>query len=395
MALLQGDPLPNITTSQTQTTQAPSWYTDYLTNLSNTGTSAGANAQYVGAQPLQNQAFNLAASNVGNYQPNLNAANFNLSQVENMSALGSANNMLNESANMSAAGAGQQGINAAMQTAPSNVQNYMNPYIGSVVDEAGRLGLQNIRNTISPQATAGAVGSGQFGSTRGANVLGQNITGALQNLGGQQQGLLASGYQNAITASQADMARQLQAGVAAGQLTATDAARLSDIGKTQGSLTSADMASKLRTAEQYGALGSMTQSLGMGDVNALSTMGAQQQQIGQNEQLFPLQLAEKQANIMRGFTIPTSVSGTYTGPIPGAYASAPLSQIMSGASLIGALSNTPIGQGIGNFFSSPSDPYAQAQQAVKQYGAGNVYGPYGGSGVVPSSFDPNQDSLGD
>ena len=265
----QGDPLKNITTTQSQTTTAPSFYTDYLTNLATNATNAGAGADFVGATDLQNQAWNLASGNVGNYQPNLNAAN----------ALT---------------------MNSATTAAPSMVNQYMNPYMSSVVDEAGRLGLQNIRNTISPQATAGAVGSGQFGSTRGANVLGQNITGALQNLGGQQQGLLASGYQKAIEAAQADLARQMTGG------------------------------------SQMGALASATQNLGLGDVNALSTLGAQKQQIEQNRELFPLQIAEKQAGLLRGYTIPTSVSSSYTGPIPGAYQTSPLAMMTSlGSGLTG------------------------------------------------------------
>lgn len=271
----QGAALPSITTTQQQATAAPAWYMDYLNSLAGTSTAAGANAQYIGAQPLQQQAFNQTAANVGNYQPNLASAN----------ALT---------------------MNAATMGAPQLAQSYMNPYINNVVDEAGRLGLQNIRNTISPQATAGAVGSGQFGSTRGANVLGQNVTNALQNLGGQQQGLLASGYQNALTTAQADLQRQMVGG------------------------------------SQMGALGTTTQQLGMGDVNALSTMGGQQQQMAQNEQLFPLQVAAQQAALMKGFTIPTSVSSTYTGPIPGAYQTSPLMQLGS------------LGAGIGSFFQTPA-----------------------------------------
>ena len=274
----QGAALPNITTTQQQATAAPAWYMDYLNNLAGTSTQAGANAQYIGAQPLQTQAFNQTAANVGNYQPNLASAN----------ALT---------------------MNAATTGTPQLAQSYMNPYIHSVVDEAGRIGLQNIRNTISPGATAGAVGSGQFGSTRGANVLGQNITGALQNLGGQQQGLLASGYQNAMTQAQADLARQMAGGA------------------------------------QMGALGTTTQNLGMGDVNALSTMGGQQQQMAQNQQLFPLQVAAQQAALMKGFTIPTSVSSTYTGPIPGAYQSSPLQQVASLGAGITGLFTTPTGGG--------------------------------------------------
>ena len=368
----QGAALPNITTTQQQATAAPAWYMDYLNNLAGTSTQAGANAQYIGAQPLQQQAFNQTAANVGNYQPALNQAYNQLGQAGNMSAMGAGADVLNQSANMSGAQAGQAGINAAMQTAPSNVQNYMNPYLSNVVDEAGRLGLQNIRNTISPQATAGAVGSGQFGSTRGANVLGQNVTSALQNLGGQQQGLLASGYQNAITSSQADMARQLQAALASGQLTQADAARLAQIGQTQGQLTSTDMSARMQAAQNYGALGTATQNLGMGDVNALSTMGGQQQQMAQNQQLFPLQVAAQQAALMKGFTIPTSVSSTYTGPIPGAYQTSPLMQLGS------------LGTGIAGLFQTPSSGGASTITNIGDW----LSKTFGSSGGSTPAIDP-------
>jgi hypothetical protein len=53
---------------------------------------------------------------------------------------------------------------------------------------------------------------------------------------------------------------------------------------------------------------------------------------------------------------------------------------------LGGISQTPfgqsIGQGISNLFGS-SSPTANAQQAIAQYGAGNVYG-FGGSGTVPT-----------
>jgi hypothetical protein len=384
-----------------------------LTNLANTSTSAGQNAQYVGAQPLQTQAFNQTAQNVGNYQPLLNSSIGQVGQAADMSAYGAGSgalntsalmsgaqagagslaqsaglsgaqagaSALNQSAAMSGAQAGQAGINAAMQTAPSNINQYMNPYTSSVVDEMGRLGQQNIRQSLSPQTTAGIVGAGQFGSQRGAQALGQNIQGALQDLGGRQGTALQTGYTQALGASQADMARQLQAGVAAGQLTATDAARLAQIGQTQGQLTAADAAklaqigqtqgqltaadaarlaqigqtqgqltnaditSRLQGAQQYGNLAGQQQSMGLADVNALSTMGAQQQQIAQNQQLFPLQVAAQQAALMKGYTVPTNVSSTYTGPIPGAYSTSPLSQIASLGSGVAGLFTSPAGGG--------------------------------------------------
>ena len=66
-------------------------------------------------------------------------------------------------------------------------------------------------------------------------------------------------------------------------------------------------------------------------------MGGQQQQIQQNQSLFPMQVANQQAALLRGYTIPTSTSSTYTGPIPGAYSASPLSQIAGVGSLLGAL----------------------------------------------------------
>jgi len=39
-----------------------------------------------------------------------------------------------------------------------------------------------------------------------------------------------------------------------------------------------------------------------------------------------------------------------------------------------------------------NDPYAQAQQAMKQYGQGNVYG-YGGQGQIPTNPDFSKDTF--
>lgn len=270
---IQGAPLPNITTTQSQATAAPSWYMDYLNNLAGTSTAAGGSAQFVGAQPLQTQAFGQVAGNVGNYQPNLQSAN-------------------------------QLTMDAATAKAPQVAQSYMNPYISNVVESIGALGQQNIMNNVAPQTTAGIVGAGQFGSQRGANALANNLTQAGVGITAQQAQALKEGYQQSITNAQLDLQRQMGGGA------------------------------------QMGALGGQTQQYGLADVNALSTMGGQQQQIGQNEQLFPLQLAAQQAAIMKGYTVPTSVTNTYTGPIPGAYQVSPLSQLASLGSGITGLFQT-------------------------------------------------------
>lgn len=287
MSLTQGSPLPNITTTQGQTTTAPAWYTDYLSNLAQQGSAAGQGAQYVGATPLQQQAFDATQANVGSYQPALTAAT-NL--------------------------AGQAGNYDVAQAAGA----FMNPYTQNVVDTLGALGKRNIQQFLAPQATAAAVGSGQFGSKRGAEVLGQAVNTGLQNLTAAQAQALQTGYSQALQAAQQQEA------------------------------------AKLAASQQFGNLASQTQQMGLSDINALATLGAQQQQIEQGKTLFPLQMAAQQAGLLRGYTVPTSVSSTYTGPIPGAYAASPLSQIAGLGSIMGAVSNTnlgrTIGTGIGNLW---------------------------------------------
>jgi len=233
-SLTQGTALPNITTTQSQATAVPQFYADYLNQLATGGAKAAENAQYVGAQPLQTQAFQQVGQNVGNYQPALtNATNL-------ASSVGGT----------------------------------------SLADAIGNYGQANIAANLAPQATSGLVGSGQFGSSRGASALGQVLSNA--NLGVLQQ---------------------------------------------QQAALQQDQANKIAAANTLGNLATTTQNLGLGDVNALSTMGAQQQTIGQNAQNFPMAQLTAESNLLKGATVPTSTSSTYTGPIPGAYNTSPLSQI--------------------------------------------------------------------
>jgi hypothetical protein len=291
MSLTQGDPLPNITTTQNQVTSAPSWYTDYLSDLAKGVTAGTTGASYAGAQPLQTQAFNQVQQNVGNYQPNLTTA----SNI--------------------ATGVGQGDVT-------KRIGDFMNPYTTQVVDALGALGQRNIQQFLAPQATASAVGTGQFGSKRGAEVLGQAINTGLSNTQAAQSQALQQGYTEALRAAQAEQNTQLNA------------------------------------AQQLGTLGQQTQAAGLADVNALATLGGQQQTIAQNEELFPLTAANLGAQALRGYNVPTSVSNTYNGPIPGAYAASPLQQIAGLSSIVGGVSQTPFGNAIGKGITNLWNNYA-------------------------------------
>ena len=244
--LTQGTALPNITTTQQQATATPTFYTDYLNQLAKQGASAAQNAQYVGPTGLQTKAFEQAGQNVGNYQPALTSA-----------------------------------MNLAGQVGSSNL-----------AEAVGNLGRYNIAQNLAPQATAGIVGSGQFGSRRGAGALGQVLAGADLAITQQQQEALQRDYANKLAASQ-----------------------------------------------QFGNLATQTQALGLGDVNAMATLGEQQRMLAQNQQLFPMQQLTAQSALLRGQTIPTSTASSYTGPIPGAYNASPLSQIAGLGSLATGVAN--------------------------------------------------------
>lgn len=68
-------------------------------------------------------------------------------------------------------------------------------------------------------------------------------------------------------------------------------------------------------------------------INTQNTLGKEKQSILQNQQLFPMQQLTNEAALLKGLTIPTSTSSTYTGPVPGAYSASPLAQIAGLGSL--------------------------------------------------------------
>jgi len=288
--------------SATTATQAPSYYTNYLNNLATQGQTAGQGAQYVGAQPLQEKAFQGVEQNVGNYQPALQTSQGALGQAINASPLSAA----------------QPYFNNANVDPSELAKGYMSPYTQDVVNSIGTLGQRNIQQNLAPQATAAAVGSGQFGSQRGAQVLGQTIQNANTDILAQQNQALQAGYTQALTAAQKQQLLQSQLGQTAGNLAGTGQSNL------------------INAATVGGNLAGQTQALGLGDVNALATLGEQQQKIAQNKQLFPLQTLGTQAGLLRGYQIPTSSVQTFQG--------SPLSAIASlGATTAGIFAKPTAG----------------------------------------------------
>ena len=269
--------------SATTTTTAPDWYTQSMKNLAANAQQygvGGANAPaYVGAQPLQTQAFEAARTNVGNYQP----------------GLATAGGMIGQGAGVDITGAANPYLRAGTSSSADLVGGYMNPYISNVVDQIRLANQQNIAQNLSPGITAGAVGAGQFGSQRGANALALGISNANIGALAQQAAALQSGYSDALKAAQAQRAAQLSAGQIAGNMATQEAQKYRDLA-----------ASQMNLARQQ-------QEQGVVDVNQLATMGEQQQKIAQNKELFPLDVLNKQASIFSGAQVPMSTVKTMEG----------------------------------------------------------------------------------
>jgi len=274
--------------SQLVSTNAPSYYTNYLSNLANAGTAAGTNAQYVGAQPLQQQAFQDVTGAASAYQPTLTAAGNTLNSATNAtSPLAAASPYLSQATTNPAAEANQ----------------YLSSYLMPAAQSLSDINQNNINMNLNPSVLAAATGSGQFGSSRANQAIGQADVLANQQTNSQIANLLNTGYQNALNSAIQQNQVANQAGSTAASAAGTGQSNLTTAGQAQGNLAA------------------QNQNLGLSDINALSTLGQQQQTIAQNQQLFPLDTLSKVAGLLQGQTVPTSTETTMNAsPLSGAAA---------------------------------------------------------------------------
>jgi len=266
--LFQGDPLPAITTTTEAQQTAPEFYTNYLQDIANLGQNAVNQGGVAGFSPLQQQAFQMAPD----------------AAFAGAGSMGAGSQLLGE---------------AGATTVPDVIADYMNPYTSSVVDEMGRLSNRNVQENVLPNLNAAAVGSGQFGSRRQAQVTGQSLRDIQNDLMGKQMQALQQGYTQAGTQAQTDLSRALQAGQA------------------------------------FGTLGGQQQALATTGLNELGTLGGQQQAQGQKLLDYPMAQTQQFAKLLQGYQIPTGTTSQVTGSQ--GYSNSPLSQIAGLGSLVGSL----------------------------------------------------------
>jgi len=377
--------MANLLQSNQQTsTTAPDYYNNYLSNIATKGQNAVDNAQYVGAQPLQTKAFTDINNTAGATQPSFtqgqnlvdasgsaagnisNSASGYLQAGTNNSPLNALQPYADSAMSNTGAQAGQpligqgasiSGLDAAnpyLKQASGNdvgqmAQQYMNPYLQNQVQSTSDLAQRNIQQNLDPMATAAAVGSGQFGSQRGAQVLGQVNEQAQQDLNNTIANMQGNAYGQSLTAAGQQQNLLGQLGQTAGNLANTQASNLITGGTNLGNLqqgantTAANLGSTAANAQQgqnqanltagatagnlaqqqasalnqaglaKGTLASQSGQQNLADINATATLGGQQQTIEQNQQLFPLNNISTLSGALRGYNIPTTTTTTANG----------------------------------------------------------------------------------
>jgi hypothetical protein len=130
---------------------------------------------------------------------------------------------------------------------------------------------------------------GQFGSQRQFQATGDALRDMQADLLGKQYGALSQGYQNAMTASQTDLSRVLQAG------------------------------------QTLGGLGQMQSQAGTTGLGTLSTLGGAEQANAQKMLDYPMAQAQAYSKLMQGYQIPTGETKQTVGST--GYSTSPLAQL--------------------------------------------------------------------
>jgi hypothetical protein len=272
MAFTQGDPLPDVTKTTTTVQNAPDWYKNVATGLSNAATTnlARTGEQSVaGLDPLQTKGYGQMETAAGSYIPGLTNAESTANQAA-------------------------QGINY------NQIQDYMDPYRNQVVNEMARLGNQNFQRNVMPGLAGQFVGTGALGGQRYANAAGQSAADFQSDLVGKQYGALSAAYKDAVNAAKSQSELQNQAAI------------------TQGNLAKEE------------------QDLGLTGAGALTKAGGELQKYQQSILDAPALNAKNASDLLRGYTLPTDQTVKFVGPDAGSYGTSDLSNILGIGSMLGA-----------------------------------------------------------
>ena len=262
------------------TTTAPQYLTDYLTQLAQAGqgalgtTTDGKMTPFTGDQLIAGLPQILQDLYSG-AQTTLNRYQTPMDQ------------------SLAALQAGATGVTGA------DISKFYDPYEQDVINKLGESSALNVQRNLMPALKAAFAGQGAFGGQRYAGAMGQALADVQTGLSGQEAKLRSEGYKSALEAALKERGYDIQAGQALGSL---------------------------------GAQESQAATTGL---KALGDIGTQELGYEQSKIEAPLTRAQNVAQIMRGYTYPTSTAETKE-TLPSAYAPSPLQQVAGLGSLVGA-----------------------------------------------------------
>lgn len=288
----------------------PTGYSNYASCVEQRA-QAGANAAKAQcASALQKAGFATIGANAGNYNPALASASAANTAAQRVNIQGAGSCYLKAGTSTSGLCQANKYLPGATACLGAEAAKYMSPYTKDVVCSIGQLGQQNIQQNLAPGATAGAVGSGQFGSQRGAQVLGQTLRCANNAILAQQNSALQSGYNSALCAAKA---QNTEAGAAAN----TAATAQAQYNANQVAAGNTAISGATACAAKYNAgattglnLACSTQGLGLKCANAALTAGAICRCIQKCKSCFGLTTATKEAGAGAGLVVPQSTKST-------------------------------------------------------------------------------------
>ncbi len=232
--LFEGRPPPSVSQYGQTVETMPQWLSDYTQGIiSRANAIAGEPYQPYGGpriadfSPEEEQAFGMTEENVGAWQPYHGMAGETLG-----GGLTQAGEYL---------GAGTQGF-------PSAVGEYMDPFIGHVLNRQAELAGRQFTEQTLPGLQSAFTRAGHFGSDRMMDMAGRATRDMSESLTSQQLAALSTGYGQAGELYGADAARDIQAAGIAGEL-------------------------GVEGSRMYGALGEMASRMGYGDAGAMEAVG--------------------------------------------------------------------------------------------------------------------------
>lgn len=186
------------------------------------------------ADPYLNRAASMSPTQAGSYGIN-SALNTNIVGAA-QPYMTQAGDATGQAMNGRALDAANPYLQASAQNATANISDYMNPYQQNVMDVIAKQGARNLSQNILPGISDSFIKAGSFGSSRMGDMGSRAIRDTQEAVLDQQAKLANQGYEQAINASQQDLARQAQIGSIAGNLSSTDLARILQAGAQYGNL---------------------------------------------------------------------------------------------------------------------------------------------------------------